>query len=409
MAAQTQAEQSAALKKARDSYLAERGKSEGRTGSAYVDQLVAARDAPDPRSAWAAGQAYLAAKKVLDAKAKLQPKPPGKCYAFRRVDASRAPSGHRGDPHGQEHVMVRGHESRRRRGCHVDLPRRRVAAPPRPRRGHSVETGGCLSGDSVETGGCLSGDSVGDGSRRRRGQSSAAKASRRGPRLVELADAVVVSSSSGCGRELDTGAWAAATRRRGAAPPWIVPWIVRVDETGRHRDVDIRGHSSQPQVRGRHRRLRHARHRQGRAVIERAAHRDRDAGYARSGGRGPRRSQTKKVVFVMRLARGARRDGEDGARRLPGQRLPRADEAPSGKRGVVPGILALQPRVQAQRAPRAAAARARGSRTAAASRREISRTRGDVAAARRRDARRAAPSERPRGSRPRGGSREPST
>ena len=94
MAAQTQAEQSAALKKARDSYLAERGKSEGRTGSAYVDQLVAARDAPDPRSAWAAGQAYLAAKKVLDAKAKLQPKPPGKCYAFRRVDASRAPSGH---------------------------------------------------------------------------------------------------------------------------------------------------------------------------------------------------------------------------------------------------------------------------------------------------------------------------
>ena len=38
----------------------------------------------------------------------------------------------------------RGDESRRRRGCDVDIPWRRVAAAPRPRRGSSAETGARL-------------------------------------------------------------------------------------------------------------------------------------------------------------------------------------------------------------------------------------------------------------------------
>ena len=37
--------------------------------------------------------------------------------------------------------IVRGDESRRRRGYDVDIPRRRIAATPRLRRGHSVEAG----------------------------------------------------------------------------------------------------------------------------------------------------------------------------------------------------------------------------------------------------------------------------
>ena len=40
--------------------------------------------------------------------------------------------------------IVRGHESRRRRGSHVDSPWRRVAARPRPRRGNSFEIGSRL-------------------------------------------------------------------------------------------------------------------------------------------------------------------------------------------------------------------------------------------------------------------------
>ena len=38
-------------------------------------------------------------------------------------------------------LRFRGGESRRRRGCHVDIPRRRVAAPPRLPRRYSAEMG----------------------------------------------------------------------------------------------------------------------------------------------------------------------------------------------------------------------------------------------------------------------------
>ena len=46
----------------------------------------------------------------------------------------------RGDAEGAARIF-RGGESRRRRGCHADIPRRRVAATPRLPRGYSVEAG----------------------------------------------------------------------------------------------------------------------------------------------------------------------------------------------------------------------------------------------------------------------------
>ena len=41
----------------------------------------------------------------------------------------------------KDRARPRGDGSRRRRGRDANIPRRRVAAPPRPRREHSVKTG----------------------------------------------------------------------------------------------------------------------------------------------------------------------------------------------------------------------------------------------------------------------------